>query len=293
MQFRQIRWITTLALAAALVTTIALRPVDAQDRSPYPAHTTIVTGRLLDADGKPVAGGRIVVMAEHWARFERPLGVYWHNDLPLTFRVTGPVRTDSEGRFRVEAPVGPARPVWRTLVHGAAEGHGLATVELAMGKSTQDVTIRLERESIIRGRLIDTQGQPAAGALVRPIMTVWSGAHARDPHDDRSAAVRQPADPRGDHRRQRPVPHPGIGQGQGLARNHSRAVRHAADARTADPRRGSEGDRVLPGRRRVVEGRITYGKGGKPAAGARVVAVTGDDNVVPSATAATTTAATH
>src|SRR5271166_3810205 len=116
MQFRPIRWIVTPALAVVLATAITPRPADAQDRSPDPAHTTIVTGRLLDADGKPVAGGRVVVMAEHWARFERPLGVYYHNDLPLTFRVTGPVRTDSEGRFRIEAPVGPARPVWRTLV---------------------------------------------------------------------------------------------------------------------------------------------------------------------------------
>ena len=85
--------------------------------SPDPAHTTTVTGRLIDADGKPVAGGQVVVMAEHWARFERPLGVYSHNDLPITFRVTGPVRTDREGRFRIEAPSarrGPSGIRWST-----------------------------------------------------------------------------------------------------------------------------------------------------------------------------------
>src|SRR5262249_39309477 len=130
MPARQIRWFATPALAAALATVIVPRTSDAEEPSADPAHTTIVTGRVLDADGEPVAGGRVVVMAEHWARFERPLGVYGHNNLPITFRSTEPVRTDNEGRFRIDAPVGPARPSWNVLLRAAAEGHGMATVEL-------------------------------------------------------------------------------------------------------------------------------------------------------------------
>src|SRR5579883_1594730 len=92
MPIRRFRRLAAPALLAALATAIVPRPSGADERSPDPAHTTIVTGRLLDADGKPVGGGQVVVMAEHWARFERPLGVGSHNDLPITFRTTGPVR---------------------------------------------------------------------------------------------------------------------------------------------------------------------------------------------------------
>ncbi len=139
---------------------------------PDPAHTTVVTGRVLDADGKPVAGGQVALVAELWARSERSIGACYVNDVhfPLTFRVTGPYATDEQGRFRGESPFGPARPGYRLSANAAAAGQGQATVELAKGLSSQTVEIKLPREHMIRGRIVDTQGQPAAGATVRPIM---------------------------------------------------------------------------------------------------------------------------
>jgi hypothetical protein len=281
MVFRQFRWIATPALAAALATMIAPRPAGAQDRSPDPAHTTIVTGRLLDADGKPVPGGRVVVVAEHWARFERPLGVYSHNDLPLTFRATGPVRTDGEGRFRIEAPVGPARPSWNVLVHAAADGHGLATVELAKGKSVQDVPIKLDREYVVRGRLIDTQGQPADGAVVRPILQTGLGTTVETLTTTDSPPYANPlisavtADDKGRFLIR------GFGKDKvWIEITHERFATQRMHAQPAPRGDTKETPFSLVGAR-VVEGRITYGKLGKPATGARVVAVTGYDNVVP------------
>jgi hypothetical protein len=284
MKFRQFRGFGMPALAAALATTLLTRPAAAQEPSPDPAHTTIVTGRLLDADGKPVAGGRVVVMAEHWARFERPLGVYSHNDLPITFRVTGPVRSDAEGRFRIEAPVGPARPVWNTLVHAAADGHGLATVELAKGRPTQEITIKLERESVIRGRLIDTQGQPAAGALVRPIMITGLGTTLEtltttDPPPYANPLI--PAATTDDRGR---FLMRGLGKDKvWIEITHERFATQRMHALPTPSGELKETAFSLVGAR-VLEGRVTYVEGGKPAAGARVVAVTGYDNVVHSRT---------
>jgi hypothetical protein len=284
MHSRQSRWIATPALAAALATTIAPRPAGAQDRPPDPAHTTIVTGRLLDADGRPVVGGQVVVMAEHWARFERPLGVYSHNDLPITFRATGPARSDGDGRFRIEAPVGPARPCWNVLVHASAEGHGLATVELARGKSSQDVAIKLDRESLIRGRLIDTQGQPAAGALVRPILVTGLGTTLEtltttDPPPNAHPLI--PAVTTDDRGR---FLIRGLGKDKvWLEITHERFATQRMQAQPLPSEEAKEAAFTLVGAR-VVAGRITYGQGGRPAVGARVVAVTGEVNVAQTRT---------
>jgi hypothetical protein len=284
MPIRQIRRFAAPALVAALATAIVPRPSGAEEPSPDPAHTTLVTGLLLDTDGKPVAGGQVVVMAEHWARFERPLGVYGHNNLPITFRTTGPVRCDEQGRFRIEAPVGPARPSWKVLLHAAAEGHGMATVELAKGKPQQDFTIKLDCEYAIRGRLLDTQGQPAAMANVRPIVVAGLGVTLEtltttDPPPYANPLI--PAVSTDD-------------KGRFLIRGLSKEKvwieitddRFATQRMHAQPTpmgEMKESAFSLVGAK-VVEGRVTYGKGGKPAAGARVVIVTGYDNVVQTRT---------
>jgi hypothetical protein len=284
MPVRQIRRFAVPALLAALATAIVPRPSGADEPSPDPAHTTVITGRLLDADGKPVAGGQVVVMAEHWARYERPLGVYGHNNLPITFRPTGPVRTDREGRFRIDAPIGPARPSWNVLLHAAAEGHGMATLELAKGKPKQDFTIKLDREYAIRGRLLDTQGQPAAMALVRPILVAGLGTTletltSTDPPPYANPLI--PAVSADD-------------KGRFLIRGlrKDKVWIEITDERFATQRMHAqptpmgelkESPFSLVGAK-VVEGRVTYGKGGKPAAGARIVIVTGYDNVVQTRT---------
>lgn len=284
MPIRKFRRLAAPALLAAMATAIVPRPSGADEAAPDPAHTTIVTGRVLDADGKPVAGGQVVVMAEHWARFERPLGVYGHNNLPITFRTTGPVRTDQEGRFRIEAPVGPARPSWNVLLHAAAEGHGMATVELAKGKPQQDFTVKLDREYAIRGRLLDTQGQPAAMASVRPMFVAGLGVTLEtltttDPPPYANPLI--PAVSTDDH-------------GRFLIRGlrKDKVWIEISDERFATQRMHAQPTPIAEMKEspfslvgaKVVEGRVTYGKGGKPAAGARVVIVTGYDNVVQTRT---------
>lgn len=284
MAIGKFRRLAATALVAALVTVIALRSSAADEASPDPAHTTVVTGRVLDAEGKPVAGGQVAVMAEHWARFERPLGVYSHNNLPITFRSTGPVCTDKEGRFRIEALVGPARPAWNVLLHAAAEGHGLATVELARGKPQQEFTIKLEREYVIRGRLLDTQGQPAALAKVRPIFVAGLGVTletlaSTDPPPYANPLI--PAVSTDDKGR---FLIRGLGKDKvwiEITHQQFATQRMHAQPKSIDETEVSPFSVVAA---KIVEGSITYGQERKPAAGARVVAVTGYNNVVQTRT---------
>jgi hypothetical protein len=283
MPSRQIPWFAAPALAATLATTIALRPAAAAEPSPDPAHTTVVTGRLLDADGQPISGGQVALVAESWARSERSLGSCYvdHNHLPLTFRITGPFVSDHEGRFRAEALYGPARPGWRLLALGAAAGHGQATVELAKGLSIQAVDLKLDREHIIRGRLIDTQGQPAAGATVLPIMISGRGT---------TLLTLVPTDPTPPYAS--PVVHAVTTDDKGrfLIRGLGKEkvwleVSHKGFAtQRLHVQPNPYGDAVDTPfslvAARIVEGRVTYGKGGKPAAGARVVAFASDGSAV-------------
>ena len=145
-----------------------------------------------------------------------------------------------------------------------------------MGKSTQDVTIKLEPESIVRGRLIDTQGQPAAGALVRPIMVADMGTTLEtltttDPPPYANPLI--PAVTTDDRGR---FLIRGLGKDKvWLEITHQRFATQRMHAQPIPCGEAKETAFSLVGAR-VVEGRITYGKGGKPASGARVVAVTGE-----------------
>ena len=280
MSARPFRRFAGFAVGAALATSILPCRARAQERSPDPAHITTVTGRLLDSAGKPVPDGQVIAMAQQWARFERPLGVGPQGNLPLTFRLTGATRTDRDGRFRVQAKVGPARPGPSALVvYAAAAGHGLASVELTAGRSSQEITIKLNREYVIRGRLLDTQGQPAAGALVRPIVVSGLGSTLEtltttDPPPYANPLIPAvTADDRGRFLIR------GVGEDRvRIEITHEQFATQRIETQPT-PRGDSKETRFWLLGARVVEGRITCGDGGKPAVGARVLAVTGDDVV--------------
>jgi RNA polymerase sigma factor (sigma-70 family) len=103
-------------------------------------------GRVLDPDGKPVAGARLYL-----------LGGAGKDQAPSRVRGT----TDQDGRFRLTA----ARDRY---VVAAADGCGPAWAWTDDFNKPDGLTLRLVKDDVpIRGRVIDLQGKPVAGATVR------------------------------------------------------------------------------------------------------------------------------
>ena len=116
----------------------APRPDETTPAKPVATERT-VTGKVLGADGRPVAA-------------ELSLARPGRDHLPLG-------RTNDDGTFRVTVPLGGSGA---TLVANAP-GHGLDF--LALGPAAE-VTLKLPKERRVRGRVIDLQGKPVAGATV-------------------------------------------------------------------------------------------------------------------------------
>ena len=119
----------------------------------------IITGRVLTADGRPVSGARVAVVARPQPQNRDPR----ERDRN---EVLGSARADAEGRFRVDLPRITPDPDYVALVVGAS-GWALAGKDLDSGLPSEDQTITLESERIYRGRFIDLQGQPIRGVRVR------------------------------------------------------------------------------------------------------------------------------
>jgi RNA polymerase sigma factor (sigma-70 family) len=105
-----------------------------------------VSGRVLDPEGKPVAGARLTVVDDITAG-------------PAPVPATG-----TDGRFAFSLP----RPIlgYRSRhVLASAPGFGVDWIEVA-GEPLSDATLHLTADLPIHGKLIDLQGQPVAGATV-------------------------------------------------------------------------------------------------------------------------------
>jgi protocatechuate 3,4-dioxygenase beta subunit len=112
-----------------------------------------VSGRVLDPDGKPVAGARL-----HQGPAQRAV-------------------SDEHGQFRFTAPSSD----FPMQVVGAADGFGLGWVQVAKPQGAGELTIKLVKDVPIAGHIIDPEGRPVAGATVRLIVL------AATPEEDLSA----------------------------------------------------------------------------------------------------------
>ena len=138
------RSVTRLTIAALIAWAVPGRA----DEKPAaaPAETGAVTGLVVDLQGRPVAG------AEVW-------GLSYQEKV-------GPTRSGDDGRFRLPA-LKPDKPVtvW-------ADAPGLARerrddVRIFPGKDRDIGRLTLLPGTRMRGRVVDAQGKPVAGANVK------------------------------------------------------------------------------------------------------------------------------
>jgi RNA polymerase sigma factor (sigma-70 family) len=124
-----------------------------------PGRMTVV-GRILDPQGKPIPDARVAVLADRMRQVS-DLGDSHRNIL------MGTAAVDVEGRFALEFPTIPAGRLEHLSVIAAAPGRGLKVADLDLAAERQEASLALAAEHPAQGRLIDVQGQPAAGLVVR------------------------------------------------------------------------------------------------------------------------------
>ncbi len=130
-----------------------VRPSDTERR-------LTVSGSVLNADGKPLAGAAVAVIGR--ARHSERGG----DLLTEGTRVFAQGRTGEDGRFRLSAAGISADRLHNLFLVARGPGHGVSLTPLNPDRPTAEVAVRLKPERVIRGRLVDLQGQPAAGATV-------------------------------------------------------------------------------------------------------------------------------
>ena len=135
------------------------------DQKPAPGRMFVV-GRVLDPDGKPVEGAAVdlLTMPRKFRVGASATDAYYTN-----YTMLGQGETDGDGRYRLETP----RTSWmehRDLIAiGRASGFGLGWADLNPDASEPSADVRLRPEQVIRLKLLDVNGIPAAGVEVR----VW------------------------------------------------------------------------------------------------------------------------
>jgi RNA polymerase sigma factor (sigma-70 family) len=103
-----------------------------------------VSGQVLDPQGRPFNGARLVLVG----RSQKP------EDLGTS---------GADGRFTVKIPR-EAEP--RRFLAACAPGAGIDFAAIAGLNPARAVELRLVKDNVIRGKIVDTQGKPVAGVQV-------------------------------------------------------------------------------------------------------------------------------
>jgi protocatechuate 3,4-dioxygenase beta subunit len=130
-----------------------LAPPKASAASPpaTPEQTLVVRGRVLGPEGKPMNGAKVYV------------STYTDKD-----KADPKVRaqTKADGRFRFT--INRTEVDLQEMVAAIAPGYGLDWVSLKEAEGGGELTLRLVQDDVaIRGRVLDLEGRPIAGGIVR------------------------------------------------------------------------------------------------------------------------------
>jgi hypothetical protein len=125
---------------------------------PEEKKETTLAGRVVDSAGKPVANAQVAVVA-------RPI-VMFHGGDPDQGEVLGWTKTNGDGQFRLKVPRTESARSQQVYALASASGHSLGFQEFSLDPEKPEVVVALPKERVIHGRLVDLQGQPAAGVQV-------------------------------------------------------------------------------------------------------------------------------
>ena len=132
--------------------------VVAEDQSSQnTAGLLTVRGQVVDSDGKPVADAHIAAIGMG-LRAERG------GDLPSRDEILAETTTDKAGRFVMTTAVPVSSKTHKySRVIARGDDLGLAWHSLNLDEIDAEVTIELQAEQVIQGRLVGPEGEPAAG----------------------------------------------------------------------------------------------------------------------------------
>jgi RNA polymerase sigma factor (sigma-70 family) len=118
-----------------------------------------LSGRVLDAGGKPVARAEVALLGLPMPTL---VGGEW-----LEEKVLARARTGADGRYRLALSADSRAGYQAFYALAGKAGHGLVLERLRPVPTAAAAVLRLPPEKVIRGRLLNLQGLPAAGVRVR------------------------------------------------------------------------------------------------------------------------------
>ncbi len=118
----------------------------------------VVEGRVLDNEGQPLKGAHVALIVY----FPRPTLPRGHCPQPLRTATAG-----EDGGFVLTAPSLPLYQIERLYVIARYDGYGVGAAELHITSLRHQVSLRLEKERLLHGRLVGPEGRPATGVEVR------------------------------------------------------------------------------------------------------------------------------
>jgi RNA polymerase sigma factor (sigma-70 family) len=132
---------------------------EAPVQAPAPGRMFVI-GRVLDPEGKPLSGVPVDLVGQTRKVLEAADEMLGANVL------LGQGATDVHGRFRLDASRTSSLHFYHMFLLAAAPG-GFGWADLNLDAGQPAAEIRLKPEQLIRGRLVDIHGQPAAGVGLR------------------------------------------------------------------------------------------------------------------------------
>ena len=160
-----------LAAIGLGVCTVSFAGSLAQTPTPSPPATALITGRVVDTNGAPVASATVIIASGSAIGSPRaPRPPAWD-----------PMLTDANGQFffRDLTPgrylLTASKPGWLSGGFGRRRpGVEAVPIEIGEGERRVNLSITLWRPAVITGRVTDDAGDPLINVEVRAVRQIFS-----------------------------------------------------------------------------------------------------------------------